>query len=815
MLKKYWLPILLVLFTVSIFNLFARKSFTHQDLDYLRISTWNVRSIIFENFGDQLPLWFLLLKGYTAIFGDSQIALRVFSLIFVMISAVILSKLADIYNVNSFVVTALFLFNPLMLEDVFFPLKHWSCVVLMSLLTLYLFEKLKTSTHQALYIVLLILSIIIGLYTNFVYLLYLFSFSGYVVFCSVKRHIKGYHGLIISLGALGFAIPLVFRYTMAKRQLLDVQSSQISESVLAMSKVEYFLHTLKVISGVNYLSQFFAVILIVITILLIAIAIALDSKGRPTRVWLITTVLFTALCMTVLSTKTPIRWRYLGLTVPLLYLCVLPHKTNPFILQLGMSTGSDRRLLQIPQFFLQILLLSLTFAASMVMASQHNPPDWKGIGAFLKARVNNESQIILSFRWAGPFTLEYYLGRSVKRVRNLMDTSFITASDVWIVRRHGSDDRIYHKFYTHYAITTYDQFEDFRIIHLAREAPNEGSSLIKLTSLIEIEKNGKRKICQFRDGAINPDCYSYNWEKIRIRNMTAGGVSRLCLYVHPRTNTRISLFYKNIRLKNSLKFFTGIADRRVSDRYSPVYIDVFIDRKFVKRITQIDKKGWHEHYADTSDYFGRRSDVTLVVYSDHDVRRHFGFDAMVSEEEVANDLFFRNIPSATVAIDDQVCEFYRRDAIWPHNEKEPPFLDSKIFERWDCEENPVERKRIWNTVGKSYAVAGDEFREAIWMHPVFNKTKSVRYDNLNLSAKRIVGYYGISDRRLSQIKHAKLTFTVVMNGSVAFGDTFTPRKGWKEFSVPIVERIDSVEFTIATTNDRWNHFFFNAFIDEP
>jgi len=285
------------------------------------------------------------------------------------------------------------------------------------------------------------------------------------------------------------------------------------------------------------------------------------------------------------------------------------------------------------------------------------------------------------------------------------------------------------------------------------------------------------------------------------------------LLAHPRNNTKINLIYENIKLNKSIEFTTGISDDMIIGNLSPVYMDIYIGNEFVKRIVQPDKKGWLITEVDTSKYENKSAEVKLVVYTDYDKKRHFCFDAEIIDKKTENDYFYRELKNAKATIDNNSCNIYQNNSIWPHNESKPPFPDSKIFERWDCEKDLISKKRIWNTVGKSYAIANNEFKEAIWLHPLTDKVKSLKYENINLYVKKITGYYGLNDLAISKNLKADLTFKIMANGEIIYGDKFALTKGWKSFEIPLNKKLENVVFSITTTNDSWNHFFFNAFLE--
>mgnify|MGYP001598733305 FL=1 len=147
-LSKYGIWLIFLIFILATSYFLYEKSFDNQEIDYLRISHWSIKKIVFENWGDQLPFWFILAKTYIGIFGKSEIALKILSVGTFLLSAFVLYKLCEIYSLNKYLITALFLFNPLLLKDTALTFKHWSFLILTSLLVLYFFEKYKNSKRK-------------------------------------------------------------------------------------------------------------------------------------------------------------------------------------------------------------------------------------------------------------------------------------------------------------------------------------------------------------------------------------------------------------------------------------------------------------------------------------------------------------------------------------------------------------------------------------------------------------------------------------------------------------------------------------------
>ncbi|MDP2741138.1 MAG: hypothetical protein Q8O66_00405, partial [bacterium] len=407
------------------------------------------------------------------------------------------------------------------------------------------------------------------------------------------------------------------------------------------------------------------------------------------------------------------------------------------------------------------------------------------------------------------FLMEYYLKKPVTTLHELNDESILYSDDIWIIVRYGNYSAIY-KVTDKYNVEKYN-IKPIMLIHLTKKVQDKKDSIIFNNPLIEIEKNKKIKKIQFTNGAISawsfPEDY---WKQIKINSVKSGGTEKICLFTHPRNREKINIIYKNTELGKVFKVFTGIEDGMTDGNLSPVYMDIYIDDILLKKIIQPDKWGWIITKINTDQYKDKLADIKFTIYTDDEKRRHFCFDAEIIN---TNDYFYQNIKNAEAMVDNEPCKIYQASPIFPHNEKQPPFAEGAIFERWDCEEDLILKNKIWNTVGKAYANSDNEFKEAIWFHPIIGKIKSLEYKNINLGVAKITGFYGLNDLAISNKIKATLTFVITANGEKIYEDKFTPTEGWKKFEIPFNKKLENVVFSITTTDNRWNHFFFNAFLE--
>ncbi|MBU0756865.1 MAG: CapA family protein, partial [Nanoarchaeota archaeon] len=177
--SRYYFLLYIIAFLLLVRNDFSVLSLNHQEIDYLTISSKSAKDIIFNTYGDQLPVWFLLLKAYTAVFGFSQPILVAFSVFFFILAAWSFTWLAGIYRLNKALVAGLILFNPLLIMGVATLVKHWSFLMLLVGLTLFFYEKAKLQNRVRDYMY-LGLTAAIGLYSNLIYIVFCFLLSIYV-----------------------------------------------------------------------------------------------------------------------------------------------------------------------------------------------------------------------------------------------------------------------------------------------------------------------------------------------------------------------------------------------------------------------------------------------------------------------------------------------------------------------------------------------------------------------------------------------------------------------------------------------------------
>ncbi|MBU0767036.1 glycosyltransferase family 39 protein [Patescibacteria group bacterium] len=798
--SDYGILLIFVLFLLSTFGFFLDTSFDNQSVNYLYISSWSIYDIVFKNYGDQLPAWFFLAKIYTSIFGTSEVVLKLFPAITLLISAYFLFKLSKIYKVNGYLVTILFLFNPLILKDTAYIFKHWSFLILLSLSALYFFEKLKDTGNKK-YILLLSLVIISGIYTNLVFLIFLSALIGYLVISVMLKQIRLKHFSIITAVTALSSIPLYFYYEKAKSQLMVTQGSHMEFGV-SQRGIDFLKLSFGEITGINYLHNYTVLSVILIASILLLIVFKIISCKRNIKdnirtIWLIFTVIFILLVLMLMASHTPVRLRYINVAVPLFYLAILPKSKKILITIIG------------------TILISITLFSSVQMAKDHNPDDWKGVSSIIAPTLKKDTQVLLLYgSYVNPHMMEYYLGAPTKLMVKPSGSKLLSAlygDDIWIIARRTEHDAVYSLTDT-YTIEEFDQFNGIKLIHLVKKMDSDKKPLIFDISRVEVQTDNKTETFEFLNGSMFANCCKENWQIVRIDKIESGGESKTCLFTHPRNNANINVIYEDVDLKKQITFNTGIDDKGVQGDLSPVYMDIFINDQFTKRIIQPDKRGWITTEVDTEDYDGETAEIKLKVSAEHSEKRHFCFDAEIVDKKVSNDYFYRNIQDAIATTGNNRCDIFQTEPIWPHNEKEPPYLDSKIFERWDCEEDLIEKGKIWHTVGRSFAISDGEYKEAIWMHPVAGKLKSLRYDDINLYIDTITGYYGMSDHAVDKNINATLTFRVKINGEDSFEDTFELNKGWKYFEIPVKGIVDGVTFEITTTNDRWNHFFFNSYL---
>jgi len=792
-LSKYGIWLIFLIFLLATFPFLYEKSFDNQEIEYLKISQWNIKKIIFENWGDQLPFWFILAKIYIAFFGNSEISLKILSVGMFLLSAFVLYKICEIYNLNKYLITALFLFNPLLLKEIAFTFKHWSFLILTILSVIYFFEKFKITKNKK-HLFLLFLAIIAGMYSNLIFLIFFYSFIIYVLINFLSKQISFKFFVFFLTACTFFSIPLFYYYERASNQLINVQGSHMDWGTTTRG-FDFIKGSLKYIGGMNYLNNSLSAIIIFLIFLFFTIQFFLekDKKFIYLKTWLVSTVFFILLIMMIMASRTPVSARYYATAIPFLYMAIFPKSKKLYIALIA------------------ILILSITIFSSWQMAKNNQFDNWKGVSSFLQPNIKENTQILIIYKFSvGNLLMEYYLKKPVTRLPSIDNDSIFYSDDIWIIKQYGTYDAI-NKMTNKYDIKEYNNFKPIKLFHLTKKNPKENNSLIFNNPLIEIEKDKKVQKIQFSNGITSAWNFQEDWQQIRIDTKASGGIEKTCLFVHPRDNTKINIIYKDIKLSQTIKVLTSIADDMVDKNLSPVYVDVYINNVLSKKITHPNEWGWLTTKIATDQYRDKLSDIKFTIYADLEEKRHFCFDAEIID---ANDYFYQNIKNAEATIENEPCKIYQTNSIWSHNEKKPPFAEAAIFERWDCEEGLVLKNKIWNTVGKSYASSDNEFKEVIWFHPITDEIKTLEYKNINLWVKKITGFYGLNDLAILNKIKATLTFTITANGEKIYEDKFIPTKGWKKFGIPFNKKLENVIFSITTTDNRWNHFFFNAFLEQ-
>jgi|GEM_PF-2017779 len=797
----HWLWFVFALFIVITWKKITSQSLDHQSMDYLRISTWNIKSIFIDNYGDQLPFWFILLKGYTAVFGRSEIALRVLAVVTLFITSFLILKLAKLYKVNEFWPVVFYLFNPLVVQDSAYENKHWSFLVLVALLSLYIFEMYLRAKKKR-YLILLLFVVWCGLYTNFVFLFFFIAFLPYVVW---KLHKEP------GLAAASFAIagylvaPIYLFANKAQYQLYDVQGPHVSEWGVKQKNLAFIARSILDFTGTTQASVIISVIIIVLFACLVVFFVVSATLAIKTRK--ITNILPALLCLLVvtlvvvgmayLGNKTPVRMRYLTSAIPFFYLFIF------FFLR------------QKPKIFVLFPLVLFTVVSiSFWGAVKHyKTDDWRAVANIVKPQLKPDSKIGAISSGQYTYVADYYLGRPVQGMNDFNDIdSLQNFDDIWIIHRAGGYDKFL-RLASDYQLTTDDQIKGFTILHFAKKADRQLGS----TNLIFRNPNitiGDKK-CSFKNGELGKDCYKEDWQKIKLDNIKSGTRSEVCLFTHPRDNNPITLDYADIQLKRSIEVRTAIEEGMATGDRSPVYMDVFINGEKVELVITPDKTGWLSWYVNTDRFNGQRVDLKLVIYSDYDNKRHYCWNAEFKDEPVeATNYFIDNIKAAKVFSVEKECKDYKNVISWPHNEKTPPFRDSKIFGFWNCDEN-YNPNRIWNLAGTSFATSGGVFKEAIWFHPAQGQQKRLVFDNIKEPAKKLSGYFGLNDYVADMKIENSIRFYIRINDE-AKKYTFnldTGKTGWEYFNIDSPNEIKKVEFEVTAGNDRWAHFFFNAFLN--
>ncbi|MBU0757073.1 MAG: hypothetical protein KKF44_03330, partial [Nanoarchaeota archaeon] len=588
--------------------------------------------------------------------------------------------------------------------------------------------------------------------------------SIYVLFDFLKKRIDVKRFLVLALALLLISSPLLLKIKDARHQMIDVNGDRRYEKAKFLPTL---IDELFVISGAYFFDLISFVSYSVLMLGIVIYGAFHQRRHRNLRMTFLLMLFIGMLVMSAFRQMTFFQWRYIGFLVPVFYLSFLVRDRNLFV-----------RLMQYGMLLLTVTssLYALNNDDNRSIVSYYG---WKEVAQFICEQRASHAIVIYPLERLARQSIDYYTREL--NLDNMPDIEYLSNSDQ--LDLHGNRIKIVT------LLTDTTKIRDLGTMYRI----TEDKSLLPF-SLFILDKSDGPEIMQF-----SPD-----------------SEGRQCLFIPQGANTTLQVQVPELMMQNKITFLAAINDSMITGYMSPVFIDFFIDGIWQDRLVHPDIRGWLEHDVSTAQYDQERHNLTLSISTDG--QRRFCFGLGLSEELAEEFYFYDKLEKAEASVDNGTCRIFIEDPVWPHNEKKPPFLDSKIFGRWDCSGG----KELWNAVGRSYAVSGGDFRYAIWFHPVENKTKSVIYalggnalqrNALGRNISSIKGYFGFNDLSLSKGLKGADTFIIKLDNRTVFNETAAHKPGWSEFSIDIGSLVSTVEFVVKTTDDTWKHFFFNAYIE--
>jgi hypothetical protein len=175
---------------------------------------------------------------------------------------------------------------------------------------------------------------------------------------------------------------------------------------------------------------------------------------------------------------------------------------------------------------------------------------------------------------------------------------------------------------TGYALTDQFNVNNMKIRYYSKN-PSDTQDLIYKSPKISIISDDSVKECSIQQGQLSRDCWEQDWQNIRLTSVTSGGVTKTCLFAHPRNKQKIIIGYEDIPLTGRLSIQTALSDG-MTGGMKPVKMEVQINDETAKTIIHPDQSGWQENTIQTPK--GKAS-LKFIITSEDDKRRHYCFNA--------------------------------------------------------------------------------------------------------------------------------------------------------------------------------------------
>lgn len=798
--------LLLILFLAAL-PVFSAKIYMSYEagMDYVLIATLPLEKIYTQSVADQPPIYFLILKGWINLFGISEVSVRTFLFIFLE-ALIILTYLVSIKvfeNRYAALLAALLVsHNPTVSWFTFDP-KYWMMFTTLSMLSLYLLIRLIEKPSFKMQI---LFGISAGMLpgTCLVGFGVIAAYSVFLFFLLIFRKVSLTKLIVPFCIILLLSSPIIYRIDKAKDYLVTVQNPNRDGNKPAEPE-DFFKGSIK---GVFlFFVGDFTILHNIFLYGLILGAAALSILANWKKKYNYLFLLWVAILLAggyYASRETSFRHRYFVPITPVIYI-------------LAASFISKIRYKWVLTAVTILVVASSSILFYEFFTDLHFQ-DFKNAGIIANQVHQPGDEIVVIKQVFKNAFRDIYLGKEITKYNKLENFKIPSSGNIILIHEGEYTNKL-NALKTEFHMNQSWGLHGVGIHYLSRKEDMRDSFLKSLKEIgINLIVDGEVINC--KDPQFDNICFKEEWQQIKPAKMEIDRFERECIFTHPRNGKKVELDFADKVFDNTLVLYAGISDDYIlpSQKLSQCYIDVYYRDEKIDTFIIPNKNGYMRYEADTSKYQGKKG-IKLRVYTDNDFKRHMCFNAVTTNQKTTppNDYFYANIKQAKVTLTEggtkKECNIWKTDSLYPHNEQEAPFVEGKMFERWDCEEDLLSKGALWKTYARGFDSAGGDYREALWMHPHTGKTLRVEYANVPL-AGTIRGFYGINDNAFEKMPDNTITFTIYVEGTKIHSETFEKRLGWKNFNVTgaTLTGNKDVVFEITAETDRWTHFFYNAFI---
>ncbi|MFH1788578.1 MAG: glycosyltransferase family 39 protein [Candidatus Altiarchaeota archaeon] len=799
--------ILLLILFMAVLPVFSQKIFMSYEagMDYVLIATLSFEKIYTQSVADQPPFYFLILKEWINIFGKSEVSVRIFLLLFLE-ALIILTYLVSMKVFNNryaaLLAALLVSHNPTVSWFTFDP-KYWMMFTTLSMISLYLLIRL---IEKPTFRMQLLFGISAGILpgTCLVGFGVILAYAVFLFFLLIFRKVSLAKLIVPFCIILLLSSPIIYRLEKAKDYLVTVQKATRDGNKPAEPE-EFFKGSVKGVFMffVGDFTIWHQIFLYGLIITAAALAILANIKNKYPFLFLLWVAILLAGGYYA-SRETSFRHRYFVPITPIIYI-------------LSANIISKIR----PKWALTAVTVFVVASSAMLFYDFFTDlhfQDFKNAGIIANQIYQPGDEIIVVKQVFKNAFEEVYLGKDAKGYNKLENFKIPSNGDIILIHEGEYTNKL-NALKTEFYLNRSWGLHGVGVHYLSRKEDMRDSFLKSLKEAgIKLIVDGETIDC--KDPQFDNICFREDWQQIKSAKLEIDRFERECIFVHPRNGKKVELDFSDRVFDNTLVLYAGIEDDYIlpSRKLSQCYIDVYSGDEKIDTVIVPNKDGYMRYAIDTSKYLGRKG-IKLRFYTDYDFKRHLCFNAVTTgiKEEAPNDYFYENIKKAKVYLlegsEKTDCNIWKTDGTYPHNEQEAPFVEGKMFERWDCEEDLLKKGALWKTYARGFDSSSGDFREALWLHPHAGKIKRVEYDNVPLSGT-LYGFYGINDNAFDKMPDNAITFTIYVDGKKVYSDTFKKRLGWKDFNVSdssLAGRKDVI-FEITAETDRWTHFYYNAYI---